>query len=102
MHHHVVADLHTAILPKLLALHGQPGVLAAVNNHHHIPKLLAVHILPAIFALVVGAVLLCAWEVAKLAGLRYGSRWHHAIPIAGIVLGVASCVLMAARFLYIE
>jgi hypothetical protein len=87
--------------PKLLALRAAPSIFATVVNHHHIPKLLAMHILPGLFALLVGAGLLAAWEVAHLMGFRYGSRWHHAVPIAGVALGVVSCLLMAARFIYI-
>ena len=85
MHYHVVAS----------------RIVTPVVNHHHIPKLLALHILPGLFALLVGAALLAAWEVANLMGFRYGSRWHHAVPVAGVVLGVVSCLLMAARFIYI-
>jgi hypothetical protein len=102
MHHHVVSGPRAAILPKLPALRGRPGILAAVNGHDHIPALLATHILPGIFALVIGAVLLCAWEVANLTGLRYGRGWHYAVPAVGVALGVVSCVLMAARFAYIQ
>jgi hypothetical protein len=66
--------------------------------------------LPGIVFLVLSVAALCVWEVEHLTdGQTIGGRHHRLIPrliprligLTGLVLGAASFVLMAARFIWV-
>ena len=66
-----------------------------------VPVLRAVglHVLPGIICLVLSAVLLSLWEVRRISHARVLMARPWLLPTLGITLGMASCVLIAARFL---
>lgn len=61
------------------------------------------HVLPGILLLILGAVALFVWEMRRLTGKQTGGDrgWGRLIALSGIVLTAASCVLMAARFIWV-
>lgn len=79
----------------------------------------AQHVLPGILLLILAVVALCIWEARRLIGSRSrlvrqnpttsvykytgqtGGGRDRLIALSGIVLGAASCVLIAARFIWV-
>jgi hypothetical protein len=59
------------------------------------------HVLPGILVLILAIVTLCVWETRRLAGRQTGSGRDRLIALTGIVLGAASCIFMAARFIWV-
>jgi hypothetical protein len=59
------------------------------------------HVLPGILLLILGAAVLCIWEMRRLTGRQTGCGRDRLIALSGIVLTAASCVLMAARFIWV-
>lgn len=59
------------------------------------------HVLPGIILLVLGTTELCLWEIRRLTGRQAGDGLGRLIVFSGIILGFASCVLMAARFIWV-
>lgn len=61
--------------------------------------------LPGIMLLIAGVAALCAWELRHITGGQaHGGRRRliaRLTALIGVVLGTMSCVLMAARFIWI-
>jgi hypothetical protein len=57
--------------------------------------------LPGIIVLLLGVAALCVWEVRHVTGGQASGGRERLITLIGVVLGAASCVLMAARFIWI-
>jgi hypothetical protein len=61
----------------------------------------AQHVLPGILLLIISVLALCVWETRRLTGRQTGGARDRLIALSGIVLGAASFVLIAARFLWV-
>ena len=69
-----------------------------------VARFLGSYALPGIILVILSVAALCVWELAHLTGGEARGRQRlmaRLIGVTGVVLGSASCVLMAARFIWI-
>ena len=72
-----------------------------MHSLRELSRVLGSHVLPGIILLILAAVTLCVWEVRRLTARQTGSGRERLIALSGILLGTASCIFMAARFIWI-
>jgi hypothetical protein len=76
-----------------------------MHSPRQVAGVLGSHVLPGIILLILGVAFLCVWELGHVTGGRAGGRRHRLIArltaLTGVVLSAASCVFMAARFIWI-
>ena len=62
------------------------------------------HVLPGLVSLVVSAGVLCLWNMQRVdsSQTRVGGGTHRLTLVIGIILAVAACVLIIARFIAID
>ena len=76
-----------------------------MHSLKEVARVLGSHTLPGIILLLLGVAALCVWEVGHVTGGQARGGRHRLtarlIGLTGVVMGATSCVLMAARFIWI-
>lgn len=76
-----------------------------MHSVKHVAGVLGSNVVPGIVLLILGAALLCVWELGHLTGGEARGRRHRLMArltaLTGVVLGAISFLFIAARFIWI-